>query len=257
MKINKEYKYLFIYKTTNLINGKFYVGHDSKNDPEYLGSGLYLERAIKKYGKENFKKEILEFCKTFDELVQREEFWIEQLKATDNNIAYNLSKKGNGGDTLTYHPNRKEIGTKISKSLKAKNIKMSDEQKELRRNYKHTDEAKNQMSQKRKGLAKTDPEYIEKLRQSNIEAYKNLDIRKKISNKLKGQKRTDEQKAKMKNNGLNAIRTKYIIQTPEGNILEILSANEVKRITNCKSRQLFIKGKCKGYILLNKINIKQ
>jgi len=45
-----------IYKTTNKINNKFYVGYDTKNNPKYLGSGLLLKRAIEKYGQENFKK---------------------------------------------------------------------------------------------------------------------------------------------------------------------------------------------------------
>ena len=44
-----------IYKTTNLITGKIYVGQDSRDNPQYLGSGIILSYAIKKYGKENFK----------------------------------------------------------------------------------------------------------------------------------------------------------------------------------------------------------
>ena len=49
-------KYSFIYKTTNLINGKIYIGQhttDNIND-RYLGSGVYFLRAVKKYGKKNF-----------------------------------------------------------------------------------------------------------------------------------------------------------------------------------------------------------
>ena len=56
-----EYKYHIIYKTTNLINGKIYVGmHSTDNlNDGYLGSGWILKQAIKKYGKENFKGEVL------------------------------------------------------------------------------------------------------------------------------------------------------------------------------------------------------
>lgn len=50
-----------IYKTTNLLNGMFYIGKHQTEDPNdsYLGSGVYLKRAIAKYGKCNFKKEVL------------------------------------------------------------------------------------------------------------------------------------------------------------------------------------------------------
>ena len=41
-----------IYKTTNQLNGKWYIGKDEKNNPKYLDSGVLLEQAIKKYGKE-------------------------------------------------------------------------------------------------------------------------------------------------------------------------------------------------------------
>ena len=70
---------MIIYKTTNLINGKFYIGQDSKNDPLYLGSGKLLHKAIKKYGIGNFRKDILEHCVSKRELNEREIFWITEL----------------------------------------------------------------------------------------------------------------------------------------------------------------------------------
>ena len=70
---------MIIYKTTNLITGNFYIGQDSKNNPLYLGSGLLLNKSIKKYGKENFQKEIIEYCTTKDQLNIQEIFWISKL----------------------------------------------------------------------------------------------------------------------------------------------------------------------------------
>jgi group I intron endonuclease len=108
---------MVIYKVTNIIDGKFYVGQDSKNDPKYYGSGLLIKKAIKKYGKENFKKEILEYCKNFDELNEKEKYWIEKLNATNRNIAYNITIGGFGsGDVFRNHPDREKILKKISEN---------------------------------------------------------------------------------------------------------------------------------------------
>ena len=87
---------MIIYKTTNLKNNKIYVGQDTKNDPKYIGSGLLLTRSIAKYGKENFKKEILEYC-TKDNINEREIYWIDILKSSDKQIGYNISLGGQGG----------------------------------------------------------------------------------------------------------------------------------------------------------------
>ena len=89
---------MVIYKTTNLINGMWYVGRDAKNNPSYLGSGSYLKRAIKKYGFKNFKKEILESeIDSIDLLKQRETFWINNLKAHSDDMSYNIKSSGEPG----------------------------------------------------------------------------------------------------------------------------------------------------------------
>ena len=87
---------MIIYKTTNLINGKIYVGKDKKENPSYYGSGIVFRQAIKKYGKENFKKEILERCDTFEVLNEKEIFWIDKLQACNKQIGYNRSLGGDG-----------------------------------------------------------------------------------------------------------------------------------------------------------------
>ena len=54
--------YGYVYKTTNLINGRIYIGkHHGGILPGYLGSGLLLKRAIRKYGRENFRLEVLSY----------------------------------------------------------------------------------------------------------------------------------------------------------------------------------------------------
>lgn len=81
---------MIIYQTTCLINNKKYIGKDSHNDPNYVGSGELLKEDIKKYGKENFKKEILEYCDTDDELTLRESYWIKCYNAVKSDEYYNL-----------------------------------------------------------------------------------------------------------------------------------------------------------------------
>ena len=75
-----------IYKITNLVNGKIYIGKDTKDRKDYYGSGIVIKQAIKKYGKENFKKEILEKCSEYETLNEKEKYWINFYKSTDKNI---------------------------------------------------------------------------------------------------------------------------------------------------------------------------
>jgi group I intron endonuclease len=112
---------MIIYKTTNILNGKYYVGKDINNSKNYLGSGVLLKRAIKKYGKENFTKEILEHCETLDILNEREKFWIKELNSII--LGYNLTDGGTGGDTFTKNINKEEIREKLKKRIISEEVK--------------------------------------------------------------------------------------------------------------------------------------
>lgn len=91
-------KYYTIYKTRNLINGKEYIGkHITENlDDEYLGSGILLSKALKKYKKENFKKEILfVFDNEIDMENQEKCLVTEEYCSRDD--TYNILPGGQGG----------------------------------------------------------------------------------------------------------------------------------------------------------------
>ena len=74
LKTNKEHDYNYFYKITNLLNGHFYYGIHSTNNLEdgYMGSGVRLNEAFNKFGIENFKKEIIKFFDSREELVNYE-----------------------------------------------------------------------------------------------------------------------------------------------------------------------------------------
>lgn len=85
---------MVIYCTTNLVNGRKYIGLDTRNSPKYLGSGKAFKLAVAKYGKENFRKDILTHCKSLEELLFMEEFYISRLNAVESKRFYNLAIGG-------------------------------------------------------------------------------------------------------------------------------------------------------------------
>lgn len=104
-----------IYRTTNLINGKMYIGKQVNERKEYyLGSGIYLNKAVKKYGKENFKKEILiKGITCRKELSEIEKYLIAFYQADKSKQYYNICAGGEGGgisiDSIYWTEEKKEI----------------------------------------------------------------------------------------------------------------------------------------------------
>jgi hypothetical protein len=96
-----------------MINGKFYVGmHQTQNlNDGYMGSGKLIQRAIKKYGIENFKKEILWLCESFEELKEFEKGCItEEFLKENKGKCYNLLIGGKGG---FYYVNKEGLSVPI------------------------------------------------------------------------------------------------------------------------------------------------
>lgn len=91
--------YGYIYETTNIINGKKYIGkHKSTDfDCEYLGSGVAITEAVKKYGKENFVVTLLEECDSLSQLNAQEVYWIKKFNAVNDQLFYNIAPGGDGG----------------------------------------------------------------------------------------------------------------------------------------------------------------
>ena len=128
--------YGYVYLTTNLINGKKYIGQHKSDcfDSHYIGSGTHLKNAIKKYGRKNFLCEVLAVCESKEELDRQEIFWIAKFDAVNSRVFYNIAHGGN------------EVGT------------VSDSTKQKIRNAHtgthHSDETKRKISQGNTGVSR-------------------------------------------------------------------------------------------------------
>lgn len=114
--------YGYIYITTNMNNGIKYIGMKrlEENHENYLGSGKTLKKAIKKYGSENFFKEIVAFAITEEELCNLEIEFIKNHNACESRDYYNIHSGGKGGDTKAGYTDeqKRAFGNKVSNSLR-------------------------------------------------------------------------------------------------------------------------------------------
>lgn len=112
------------------MNGNFYIGRrQSAVEPDvdlYFGSGKILNMAIKKYGQDNFRKEIIETHNSYENLIEAE-IRIVTSELINNELCYNLALGGHGG--YTYYEER---------------------------NYKHSDQSKKKISESKIGKPRSD-----------------------------------------------------------------------------------------------------
>ena len=123
-----------IYCFENLVNGKKYIGQAYNMERRlyehdyHLARGrdkcVLLQRAVNKYGRENFGVYIIENCEP-EQLNEREVFWISELKTNDKRYGYNASAGGENG--LFGYKFPPEVGRKIS--MAKKGMKLSEETK--------------------------------------------------------------------------------------------------------------------------------
>ena len=120
-------KYI-VYKITNLINNKIYIGQTTESLKKrwkrhcgyQLNDKTYLHNTMKKYGIKNFSIEIIDMAKNQEELDEKEYFYIKLYMSDNKDIGYNLKNtKGKcGGDTITNSINKSNICKNISNSKK-------------------------------------------------------------------------------------------------------------------------------------------
>lgn len=156
--------YGFIYITTNLVNGKRYLGLKCFNEKwkDYLGSGIILKQAVDKYGPENFSRNIIDIAYSKEELKQKEYEYSVFFDVVESDDWYNIVY--GGGATLGYHFTD-EQREKISKSLQGREM---------------SEEARKKMSESKKGVPFTD-EHKRNLSKSQIGRVFSDETRKKMS----------------------------------------------------------------------------
>lgn len=202
--------YGYIYLTTNLINGKRYIGRHKKEffDPYYKGSGTLLTEAFKKYGINNFNTELIEECNSEEELNEREIYWIDHYNAAYRDDFYNIalggvkcrftaetrmkmSLKKKGKHPWNYGKKKtEEECKKLSESLKgrkswAKGLTKETDERVAKWATPHSEETKKKISEAKKGQPSP-------LKGRNL----SQEHKDKIRKNRKGIKLTEEQKRK-------------------------------------------------------------
>lgn len=217
----------FIYKTTNIVNNKEYIGQHTTNniDDQYIGSGFLLQKAVRKYGKEKFKREILMECKSIQELNNFEIFFIDKYNTLSPN-GYNLQPGGKNYEMTD------EIKEKISKSRIGQFLGQTNPNWEGKSFNKKT---KKQISKSVKQKYKDDPDYKIKISNTSKNRKKSQKSKNIMREKMLGNthKRGSSISSLVINNiikdypslSMNKLGVKYKISPPT--IKQILLDNNI------------------------------
>lgn len=158
----------FVYATTNIINDKKYIGDHTSDDinDSYLGSGMALKEAIKKYGKKNFQRNIIKICESKQEAFDLQKYYIEKFNSLVPN-GYNISPSGGSecsdgelSESTKEKIRKKKLGVPLSEHHRNKCGNGM-------RGKKHTEKTKNIMSSKRYGVTKSE-DHKKKIGESQI-----------------------------------------------------------------------------------------
>lgn len=241
--------YNYVYVTTNLLNGKQYVGdrtcYCEPNEDKYLGSGIYFKNAKKQHKRKNFNKEILEIFNTRQEAFNAQEKYIIQFNTLSPN-GYNISPKGGHRVKECWSEESKQ---KMKKSMIGKNVGKKRTQKtkdiisyntsgenngmtgkhhsiqsikKMKNSFRdrtgsnnsffqkhHSKESKQKISESHKGKHLSE-ETIEKIKKTNTGKIRSVEARENYRKANIGRKLSEVSIQKMKNKAKNRKRIKCI-----------------------------------------------
>jgi|AntAceMinimDraft_12_1070368.scaffolds.fasta_scaffold73870_1 group I intron endonuclease len=109
----------FIYKWTNTVNGKMYIGsHIGLDNDSYTGSGTAFKKAYSKYGASSFSRTILEYVINKEDVLTREEFYLKSMNVKNDRTYYNLKDSATGGHCTDFTNVRKGWNEWADKNLR-------------------------------------------------------------------------------------------------------------------------------------------
>ena len=216
----KKKRMYYIYRITNLINGKTYIGQHKYKDlnDNYMGSGVYLTKAKKKYGIENFTKEILEFDIPNVDLANDWEQMYILFERAKGKAEYNIADGGQGNLGLHHS---EETKRKLSKANKGKHLSGETRKKisETMKGHKVSEETKRKIGEASSRSLKGKPK-SEEARRKNSEGhrgkYHSEETKRKMSEAHKGKPKSEEWKRKMKGRIVSEETKKKISEALKG-----------------------------------------
>ena len=197
----------------NKINGKMYIGQTTKTLEERMKRHIYIskhdpkthfQKALNKYGAENFIFEELEICDSMSMLNEREQYWIKKYN-TLSPYGYNLNSGGR--NHFVCDETKQEISNTLKEYYK------THESKSI--GFKHTEETKQIISEKNKGQKRTE-ETKQKLREINLGKHLSEETKQKLReinlgkiSPMKGKITPDNVKEKQRISALNRSKEPY------------------------------------------------
>ena len=184
-----------VYKITNEVTGKFYIGSSKDIDARFERHktllrtnnhvNTILQRSWNKYGPDKFTFAILEEC-SIEKCIEREQHYLDTLQPFKS-IGYNITKQAGGGDNFTNNPNKEEMREKNRMLSMGENNSMFGKH--------HTDSAIEKQKQRAVGrytlewfVGKYGEDVGTKKYQERRENLSNRDINHVYDNGMKGKK---------------------------------------------------------------------
>ena len=191
----------YIYRITNKVNGKTYIGQRKSSkewyEDKYMGSGKLLGLAKKKYGIENFEKFLIQHCYSKEETDKAEKFWIAEYRSRGK-AEYNIADGGDGGALNKGRKLSEEWKKHISEGGKGKRRSEETKKKlsEAGKKRRHSEETKRKIAEAARNMTEEHKRKIAEAAKGRPSPMKGKhhteEAKKKLSDLNKGKRHSEE-----------------------------------------------------------------